>query len=303
MPARLIINADDFGLTPGVNRAIAELHAAGALTSATLMATSAAFPDALRLARAYPTLGIGCHVVLTDGTPTLPPEEIPSLLGPDRRSFRPALTSFYRAILTGRIREDDIFRESLAQITRLQNAGIRVTHVDTHKHTHILPRVARPLLRAAEAAGVPAVRNPFEEPWSRSLGHASLLRRLEVAALHPPRRKFAALPQIRSGAIATTDGTIGISATGRLDTTTLAAILAHMPTHGTWELVTHPGYNDADLDRITTRLRAHRNTEREALLAAFPQNSPHPNHPELIHYGALAQEARYEMQDTKPARI
>src|ERR1700729_307855 len=71
---RLILNADDFGLTAGINRAIGELHAAGALTSATLMANGPAFDDAVRVASAHPTLGVGCHVVLTDGAPVSPPE-------------------------------------------------------------------------------------------------------------------------------------------------------------------------------------------------------------------------------------
>ena len=81
MPPRLIINADDFGLTPGINRAIIELHRAGVLTSATLMATGPAFDDAAALARSNPSLGVGCHIVLTDGSPASPPETIPSLLG------------------------------------------------------------------------------------------------------------------------------------------------------------------------------------------------------------------------------
>ena len=83
MAPRLIINADDFGLTRGVNRAIAELHQAKALTSATLMATGAAFEDAVAIAHANPTLGVGCHIVLTDGTPVSPPKSIPTLIGSD----------------------------------------------------------------------------------------------------------------------------------------------------------------------------------------------------------------------------
>ena len=94
MPARLIINADDFGLTPGVNRAIAELHDAGAVTSATLMATGPAFDDAVALALARPSLGIGCHIVLVDGTPVSDPSTIPTLLGPDGRTFRNSLGNF-----------------------------------------------------------------------------------------------------------------------------------------------------------------------------------------------------------------
>ncbi|MGA7352944.1 MAG: ChbG/HpnK family deacetylase, partial [Acidobacteriaceae bacterium] len=75
----LIVNADDFGLTPGVNRSIAELHRAHALSSATLMATGAFFDDAAALAHANPNLEVGCHILLVDGTPALPPEQIPTL--------------------------------------------------------------------------------------------------------------------------------------------------------------------------------------------------------------------------------
>src|ERR1700712_792456 len=99
MPPRLILNADDFGLTPGINRAIAELHAAGALTSATLMANGPAFDDAVTTAHANPTLGIGCHSLLTDGPPGPPPDPIPPLLGPDRKNFRPSLPDFLLAVL------------------------------------------------------------------------------------------------------------------------------------------------------------------------------------------------------------
>src|SRR5271168_2982915 len=108
MPPRLIINADDFGLTPGVNRAIAELHQARVLTSATLMATGPAFDDAVAIARANPTLGVGCHIVLTDGVPASDPKSIPTLLGPDGKTFRPSIIYFIQALLRGKISQDDI---------------------------------------------------------------------------------------------------------------------------------------------------------------------------------------------------
>src|SRR5580698_8892531 len=166
MTTRLIINADDFGLTPGINRAIAQLHEAGALTSATLMATGSAFDDAVAIAHAHPKLGVGCHIVLTDGIPVSHPQGIPTLLGADGKTFRPSLLDFVQALLRGTIREDDIEREALAQVQKLQRAGIDVTHLDTHKHTHLFPVVARPLLHVAERCSIGAVRNPFEQPWS-----------------------------------------------------------------------------------------------------------------------------------------
>ncbi len=287
MPARLILNADDFGLTHGINRAVGELHSAGVLTSATLMANGSAFDDAVAVAHAHPTLGVGCHVVLTDGVPVSPPEAIPSLLGPDGKSFRPSLADFLRATLLGRVREEEIAREAQAQIEKLQQASINITHIDTHKHTHLFPAIARPLLQVAEHCGIPAIRNPFEPNWSLALDHGSRSRRLAIKLLGRLRPRFQRYPQIRESRILTTGGTVAISATGQLDSTALGDILRALPEDGTYEICCHPGYNDSDLNRVTTRLRAHRDIEREALLAQIPQLLSGPNPPKLINFANL----------------
>lgn len=281
MAPRLILNADDFGLTPGINQAIAELHANGVLTSATLMATGAAFDDAVRISLANPTLGVGCHVVLTDGVPVSPPSSIRSLLGPDGRSFRPSLIEFIRALLLGRIAEAEIEKEAIAQIEKLQQAGVRVTHVDTHKHTHIFPTVARALTRAMKACSVSAIRNPFEPTGTPS--HAGVKRRLEIGILNSFQPAYIEAAR----GVKTTDGTFGISASGNLHRETLAELLHNLPTEGTFELLCHPGYNDADLDAVTTRLRHHRQVEMEALLVEIPKILAIPNPPQLIHYGDI----------------
>lgn len=288
MACRLIINADDFGLTRGINRAIEQLHRAGVLTSATLMATGPAFEDAVSIAKANPALGVGCHIVLTDGTPVSPPDSIPTLLGPDRKFFRASVVDFVQALLRGKIREDEIEREALAQIQTLQRAGVNVTHIDTHKHTHLFPTVSRSLLRVLRRTAIPAIRNPFEPAFTRHLDHAGLTRRLQLSILN---RLRSALDQGSKRAecnVVTTDGTVGVSATGNLAAAALSQILAVLPDHGTFELVCHPGYNDADLDRITTRLRAHREIEMQALMSAIPARLAHPNPPKLIHFGSLA---------------
>src|ERR1700676_991583 len=98
MPPRLILNADDFGLTHGINRAIGELHSAGVLTSATLMANGPAFDNAVEAAHSHPALGVGCHIVLTDGAPVSPPNSIRSLLGSDGKNFRTSLIDFVQAL-------------------------------------------------------------------------------------------------------------------------------------------------------------------------------------------------------------
>ena len=287
MPPRLILNADDFGLTPGINRAIAELHRAGALTSATLMATGPAFDDAVAVARANPTLGVGCHITLLDGIPVAHPQSIPSLLGGDGKTLRSSIVDFTQALLRGDIREDDIEREALAQVQKLQRAGIDVTHLDTHKHTHLFPTVARPLLHLAERCNIGAIRNPFEPDWTRALGYGGLLRRLQIKLLNSLRPRFEQIPQIRHAHVLTTDGTLGISATGHLNTSTLAESLRALPSEGVFELCCHPGYNDRDLDAQNTRLRDTRDTERNALLTVIPQLASQANAPALIHYGNL----------------
>jgi chitin disaccharide deacetylase len=260
---RLIVNADDFGLTRGVNRAILELHRSGALTSATLMAKAAATEDAIEIARATPSLGVGCHIVLADGEPVLPPHDVPTLAGSPGGQFQPTLGKFLSRILTGRIRPSEIEAEAAAQIAFLQSRGLRLTHVDTHKHVHVFPSVLRPVLRAARAAGIRAVRNPFEPAWAvRASSRASWVRSAEVFALRRFGPYFQSL--IREHGFTTTDGTVAIAATGTLEAGALASLLGKMP-EGTWELVTHPGYNDADLARVRTRLRASREIERHAL--------------------------------------
>ena len=305
MAPRLIINADDFGLTRGINRAIRELHQAGVLTSTTLMATGPAFDDAVAVARESPTLGVGCHIVLTDGHPASPAHTISSLLGRDGNAFRPKLLDFVLALVRGGVREDEVEREALAQIERLQRAGIRITHLDSHKHTHLFPAVTRPLLRAAERAGIPAIRNPFEQNWSVSLGRNNRLRHLQVRLLHTLHKSFEHQMQIGNGCVKSTNGTIGISATGDLDARTLREILVALPedSSAVFELCCHPGYNDTDLDRVTTRLRGHRNIEREALLTEIPTRWLHPNAPRLIHYGDLAKLPNANGAGTVGARL
>jgi hopanoid biosynthesis associated protein HpnK len=267
---RLILNADDFGLTARVNRAIIELHRAGFLTSTSLMARAAATGEAIELACSTPLLGVGCHVVLVDGEPQLPARELPTLVDSRTGRFQPTLGAFLRRLFTGRIRSSEIEAEAAAQIALLQSRGVVLTHIDTHKHAHLLPAVLRPVLRASVAAGIRAVRNPFEPPWSlRATPCAPRQRRAEVSLLRLFEPAFRRI--VAEAGFTTTDGALGVLATGTLDAVTVASLLRNLPP-GTWELVTHPGYNDDDLAHAHTRLLASREVERQALLSIGIQN-------------------------------
>ncbi len=277
---RLIVNADDFGLTAGVNRAILELHSAGVVTSTTLMARGGAAEAAIEAARNTPSLGVGCHVVLVDGEPALKPEQIPTLVDSKTGRFRDTLNAFLMRLFARRIKAEEIEAEAAAQIAVLQSRGVRLTHVDTHKHTHMFPWVMRPVLRAARKAGIRAVRNPFEPAWAVDATAGGTWARIaEVSALR--RLESACLRVIEDEGCVTTSGTIAVVGTGVLNTATVRSLLTGLP-EGTWELVTHPGYNDAELDKVRTRLRASRDIEREALQAVkeFPEI-------ELTNFGGL----------------
>jgi hopanoid biosynthesis associated protein HpnK len=283
---RLIINADDFGLTSGVNRAIAEAGRNGGITSATIMANAAAFSEAVALAKSTPQLKTGCHVVMIDGAPVT--GNLPSLTG-GTEHFRSSLKDFARAAVGKRLVAEEIQREAQAQIRKIQSAGITLTHVDSHKHTHIFPQVLRPVLRAAKACGIRAVRNPFEPVRSWPLGLVAStpglwLRSAGVATFKLFAAEFR--KATREEGILTTDGTVGIAVTGKLDQKTLLAILHEMP-EGTWELVCHPGYADADLRAAGTRLVESRQVELQALTSEATKKAMNTYGIELISYAEL----------------
>jgi hopanoid biosynthesis associated protein HpnK len=283
---RLIINADDFGLTSGVNRAVVEASCSGVLTSATLMANARAFDEAASLAKAQPELKTGCHVVLIDGDPVS--SDLNSLTNGSSR-FRTSLKEFALAAVRRRLSVEEIQRETEAQIRKIQAVGLTLTHVDSHKHTHMFPHVLRPVLRAARACGIRAVRNPFEPlrswPGGALLGAPSLWMR--CAGVMTFSMFAAAFSRtLKEEEMASTDGTVGIAATGKLDQKMLLAIIKGLP-EGTWELVCHPGYSDEDLKNAGTRLTASRKVELEALTSVETKEALARQKIELISYAEL----------------
>ena len=285
---RLIVNADDFGFTSGVNRAIAEAHSRGVVTSSTLMANGAAFEEAVRLAKTLPKLSVGCHVVLIDGHPVLEAQQLPSLT--DGSDFRDGLMTFAARAIAGRMDADQVAAEAGAQIRKIQAAGIAVSHIDTHKHTHLFPKVLRPLLQAATVCGVRAVRNPFGPRLplrsSHLLSRPGLWRRhAELRVLGGFAGKFR--DAVDREGFATPNGTLGIVVTGVLDETLFHAIARSIP-QGTWEFVCHPGYNDPDLQRAETRLRESRETELRVLTLPAAREVLSHEGIELISYRDFA---------------
>ena len=288
---RLIINADDFGLTSGINRAVMDAHFGGVVTSTTLMANAPAFAEASHLPAQAPRLGVGCHVVLLDGSPLLPPQQIKSLVNPRSNGERlsESLGSFAARAFAGSLDPREIESEATAQIRKVQSAGMAVTHVDTHKHAHVFPLVWRALLRSAQACGIRALRNPFVPRHALRL--SDIIRRpdlwkreLEVFFLRSVAHGFRRA--VRDAGMITTDGCLGIVETGALDLPLFQKVVSCIP-EGTWEFVCHPGYYDQDLDHVGTRLRQSRALELQVLTSSQAREAIDRQGIELISYREL----------------
>jgi len=252
-----------------VNQVIVDAHLHGSLTAATRMANGAAFDDALRLARETPALDIGAHLVLIGGESLVTGRPFPKTV--------PQLVS---ALLKREIR---VYDELAAQVRRILSAGIRLTHFDTHKHTHLAPPVLDAVARLAEESGVKWVRRPLDFPLSAT-GEVPRLKRLTSNALGLTRRRFHRVLE-RHGC-RTTDHFAGFQITGRFRAAELVELMSVLP-EGSTELMCHPGRCGPALRAARTRLKESREQELEALIAPEVRAALSQHGIELVNYEAL----------------
>jgi predicted glycoside hydrolase/deacetylase ChbG (UPF0249 family) len=235
MGLKLIVNADDFGISEAVNRGIVDAHDRGIVTSTSLMATGPAFEHAVELVRSRPRLAVGVHLTLTEQRPLTAALGLVTAHG----TFPPHAAQLLRRALGKRIPLPDVHRELDTQIRRVHTAGIAISHLDGHQHVHVLPGVARVVADLAAVHGIPAVRYPTERLRRYMLRNAKYLRRVaEQAALNLFCRA-APLEHLRRS-----EGFVGFYFGGRLDEANLATVLEHLPADGTVELMCHPGAED-----------------------------------------------------------
>ncbi len=256
---RIVINADDFGMTAGVTRAILEAHAAGVVSSTSLMANGAATDLAIEAARRTPALGVGLHVNVTSGRPLLPAREVPSLCGDDGAFL--GLSRFVRRALAGRVASEEVAAECDAQIARMREAGLPITHVDSHHHVHVLPSVWAPVAACARRAGIGIMRLPLEP-----LRDSARRPRMVVA-----QTLFRFSHRVASRRIASprhVDHFRGFSLTGKKALARAIVRVLDTLEPGTTELMVHPGYADRELERWAKLTR-----ERETELAALTSDA------------------------------
>ncbi|MHB0914431.1 MAG: carbohydrate deacetylase [Thermoleophilia bacterium] len=246
MIGKLIINADDFGLTGGVNRGIIDCHEAGVVTSTTLMVGGDAADEAARLAARHPRLGVGLHLNLTAGRPVSPPDRVPSLV--DRRGGFPGRRRALLWLSAGRARTRELEIEIDGQIERCRRLGVEPTHIDSHHNLHVHPRLRSVIQRVCRRQGISKARAYRALSPAGSVG-AFLV---SVLALAPPGLALAA-----------PDSLLGLEPSVSRD---YAASLARAIDRrvGTLELMCHPGYCDASLRAVSSY-----NIEREAELRSL----------------------------------
>ena len=264
---QLILNADDFGMTRGVNEGIILAHRDGVLTSTTLMANGPEFDDAVSRAKLNPKLGVGCHLVLVGGPSVAPREKISSLA--DATGNLPtSLAGLVGRLSSGLIRITAIERELRAQIEKIRSAGIEPTHLDTHKHTHAHPKVMEAVGRVAKELGIMRIRKPMEnlrDSW-QSTRHETAGRTKELIAAAAARAVTPWFQTIaRKYGLLSPDYFLGLAMTGQLSPTVLRGVIGTV-VDGTTEIMLHPGICDADLARSGSRLQKQREDELQGLL-------------------------------------
>jgi hopanoid biosynthesis associated protein HpnK len=237
---RLIINADDFGLHPAVNSAVIKGHVSGCITSTSLMPCAAAFQEAVCLACENPSLGVGIHLTLVGERPVADPARVPSLVDAEGR-FRTQYPQFLAQFLQGRVNLAQVRHELTAQLNKAIASGVKITHIDSHQHLHVLPGIIDIVLDIAAEYGVKALRIPAE-PLTFTGGYPSAVGRilgrtgltsLATMAKRKARRRGFKFP----------DHFYGMLAGGNMREEYLLNIINQLPP-GSSEIMVHPGSDD-----------------------------------------------------------
>lgn len=227
---RLIVSGDDLGLHPGINAGVVRCHREGIVTSASLCANGGAFEDAVAALRGAPDLDVGVHLTLVGETALLPRGSLPTLAPAGR--LPPHFGALFLRLTLRRVRMAEVEEEMTAQVARARDAGLRVSHLDSHQHVHLHPALLPAVLRVARRFGIGAVRAAARSVSGSGLrpGLIGLVSRLGSRRL-------------RAADVRTPDTLVGLAETGRLDEARLLAMVAALP-EGTSELVCHPGAGD-----------------------------------------------------------
>ena len=276
---QLIINADDFGLHETVNLGIIHGHTAGFITSTTIMASGRAFEHAIMLAKANKQLGIGVHLTLVGEKSVCPADEVKSLVD-DAGYLAPGYPRFLLRYLGGSIRLADIRRELTAQVQKVVDSGIHITHLDSHQHMHIVPGIIQITMDIAQKFGIKAVRIPAE-PYFFTGGYPCTPMRIVARTGLTFLAQLAGI-KIKQNNLLKTDHFFGMLAGGNMQEEFLSKIIEKLP-EGITEIMMHPGtdnellnksyhwnyHGQEELAAVTSDNMRHRLADRNIKLISF----------------------------------
>ncbi|RMF55745.1 MAG: ChbG/HpnK family deacetylase [Calditrichaeota bacterium] len=271
----LVVNADDFGMTTGVNQGIIRAHQLGVVTSTSLMAAGEAFEEAIQLRAEVPELSIGIHLTLTGCQPVAPPGKIASLLSPSGALYSDHIT-FLKAYLTGKINLNHVITEFRAQLDKIKKRGIPISHLDGHQHLHVLPGIIDITLSLAKEYQIPWIRHSYD---SDRIPFNPGLRGLRMCA------SFARKKILKSG-LNTPDHFWGTAYSGTLTEEALLKIISRLR-DGINEVMCHPGEEIVKGEDDRPNRKIDRLSELEALVSPTVKNALNQSHIELTNYSAL----------------
>ena len=278
---RLILHADDYGISAGANFAIRDAYRRGSLTSTSVMVNMPGFADAVQHLEETMELGIGLHASLNVGRPVSRDQDVDRLVGHDgflRSSF------LWHLRASGEARYlDQVRRELHGQFERALDAGFRLDHLNSQSHIHMIPPVHEVFLEVAEDAGIRWVRRSAEpaEGHPAGGGPVNLLKCWMIGRCLQ-----------RLGGETGEVGFIGLRHSGRMYESTLAQYVERLP-DGVWELLTHPGTGVVsegdDYQRFVRGylLEEDRQREWEGLVSDRLEQAMHERGVASVRYGDL----------------
>jgi len=285
MKRKIIINADDFGLHPAVNKGIIDGFSNGCITSASIMPGGEAFVEAVELAADHPNLGIGVHLMVVGGRAVCKPLDIPTLA--DAQGFLPLdYPAFLKRYFAGRVDTQEIRRELTAQVDRVAKTGLPITHLDSHQHMHVVPGIIDIVLDIAEQFAIPAIRIPGE-PLLFTGGYPLHCSRFIARTGLSILSEFAARKAQRRG-LRTPDHFFGMLAGGNLQPEYLLKIIRQLPA-GVSEVMLHPGVNDLVLQK-TYQWGYHWQDELQAVMSIHTRSCLQEEKVGLISFRELCDE-------------
>ncbi|MCP2604920.1 ChbG/HpnK family deacetylase [Candidatus Aminicenantes bacterium AH-873-B07] len=280
---RLIVNADDFGLTSGINKGIIIAHRKGILTSATLIPNMHAFKEAVELAKENKFLGIGIHLNIIRGKPVSIPQKVESLL--NNKGHFLTIYPFLKKLVLGKIKFEEVEYEFRAQIEKVLKEDIKVTHFDSEKHIHSIPKIMGIIIKLAKEYKIPRIR--FINEYCLSFDIVRFLKSIFISLLNRKTKK-----NIINSGILIPDRFYGICESGKMNIEKLRKIISNL-SFGITEIMTHPGIIDKEYKKIEQEygsyyLKKERECELQALIDPALKDIIKKEKIQLINYGDIS---------------